>query len=57
MKVTTENGVMKVISGALVLMKGIQKKNNLYYYQGNAVIERTSTVASDDNKDIKVTKL
>ena len=57
LKVTAENGVMKVISGALVLMKGIRKKNNLYYYQGNAVIGRTATVASDDNRDTEVTKL
>ena len=57
LKVTAENGVMKLISGALVMMKGIRKKNNLYYYQGNAVIGRTSTVTSNDDRDIEVTKL
>ena len=57
LKVTAENGVMKVISGALILMKGIRKKNNVYYYQGNAVIGTTTIVASDNDRDTEVTKL
>ena len=35
--VTMRDGILKVTSGALVIMKGI-RKNNLYYYQGSTVI-------------------
>ncbi|XP_027118463.1 uncharacterized mitochondrial protein AtMg00300-like [Coffea arabica] len=55
-KVSTYNGVMKIISGALVLVKGIQKNNNLYYYQGNAVVG-VAAVTSNDDRKLKVTRL
>ena len=55
-KVSAYNGVMKIISGALVLVKGIRKNNNLYYYQGNAVVG-VAAVASSDDRELKVTRL
>ena len=51
LKVTVENRVMKVISSELILMKGIRKKNNLYFYQGNAVIGTVIAVTSNDDKN------
>ncbi|XP_057982245.1 uncharacterized protein LOC131167456 [Malania oleifera] len=38
---------MKIISGALMVIKGIQKNNNLYHYQGHTVIGTAATVSSD----------
>lgn len=47
--------VLKIVSGALVLIKGI-KKNNLYYLQGNTVIRAIATI-SWENKDYKIARL
>ncbi|WCJ40143.1 Transposon Ty2-LR1 Gag-Pol polyprotein [Euphorbia peplus] len=47
---------MKVVSGALVVMKGVQKSNNLYYYEGSTVIGAAATVSSDD-KELEATIL
>jgi hypothetical protein len=38
-KITMENGIMKVISGALVVMKAT-RKNNLYHLQGLPLLEQ-----------------
>jgi len=37
LKVTLENGILKVTKGSLVVMKGIRDKN-LYYFKGSTVI-------------------
>ena len=42
--VTMRDGVLKVTSGALVILKGI-RKNNLYYYQGSTVIGAVAAVS------------
>ncbi|KAE8695075.1 Cytochrome P450 82A4 [Hibiscus syriacus] len=42
--VTMRDGVLKVTSGALVMMKGI-RKNNLYYYQGSIIIGAVATAS------------
>ncbi|XP_027181789.1 uncharacterized protein LOC113780174 [Coffea eugenioides] len=55
-KVSAYNRVMKIISGALVLVKGIRKNNNLYYYQDNTVVGVTA-VASSDDRELKVARL
>ncbi|KAG8503986.1 hypothetical protein CXB51_002302 [Gossypium anomalum] len=47
--VTMRDGVLKVISGALVILKGI-RKNNLYYYQYSTVIG--TVAAASDNKEL-----
>ena len=52
--VTVRDGILKVTSGALVIMKGT-RRNNLYYYQGSTVVG-TAAVASTDDK-LETTKL
>ncbi|KAE8675008.1 hypothetical protein F3Y22_tig00111708pilonHSYRG00539 [Hibiscus syriacus] len=48
--VTMRNGVLKVTSGTLVMMKGIMK-NDLYYYQGSIIIGAVATASGGDNLD------
>ena len=40
--VMMRDGVLKATSGVLVMLKGI-RKNNLYYYQSNTVVETVAT--------------
>ena len=47
--VTMRDGILKVTSGALVILKGI-RKNNLYYYQGSTVIG--AVAAASGNKEL-----
>ena len=54
--VIAKDGVMKIISGALVIMKGIRKSNNLYYYHGSTIIG-TAAVTSSDDQEFEVAKL
>ena len=42
-----QNGILKVVSGALVVMKGI-KRNSMYLYQGSTVVGTTTTVSEAD---------
>ena len=49
------DGVLKVISGALMVMKGI-RRNNLYYYNGSTVTGVVATVSGSD-KDVEITSL
>ena len=42
-----QNGILKVISGALVVMKGI-KRNNLYLYQGSTAVGTIAAVSEAD---------
>lgn len=53
--INIQNGVLKVISGALVVMKGT-RKNNLYYFQGNTMVGVVAAV-SEANKEVEMTKL
>ena len=55
-KITAESGVMKIFSGALVVMKGIRKNNNTYHYHGSTVIG-TAAVTSSSEKDAEATRL
>ncbi|GMI79054.1 hypothetical protein HRI_001574700 [Hibiscus trionum] len=48
--VTMRDGILKVTSGALVIMKGI-RKNNLYYYQGSTVIGAVAAASGEDKLD------
>ena len=54
--VMAKDGVMKVISGALVVMKGIRKNNNLYYYHGSTITGIVAAASSDD-REIEATRL
>ena len=42
-----QNGILKVVSGALVVMKGI-RRNNLYLYQGSTSFGTTAAVSEAD---------
>ena len=53
--VSMRDGIVKVISGSLVVMKGT-RRNNLYYYNGSTVIGSTATVFEKD-EDSKITRL
>ncbi|KAH0645603.1 hypothetical protein KY284_033487 [Solanum tuberosum] len=49
-KVIADNGVMRICSGALVVMKAIRRNNNMYHYQGSTVIGTATTTSNDDNE-------
>ena len=55
-KVIADNGVMRICSGALVVMKAIRRNNNMYHYQGSTVIG-TAATTSNDEKEAEMTKL
>ena len=42
-----QNGILKVVSGALVMMKGI-RRNNLYLYQGSTTVGTAAAVSEAD---------
>ena len=42
-----KNGILKVVSGALVVMKGI-RENNLYLYQGSTAVGTAASVTEAD---------
>ena len=42
-----QNGILKVVSGALVVMKGI-RRNNLHLYQGSTAVWTTAAVSEAD---------
>ena len=42
-----QNGILKVVSEALVVMKGI-RRNNLYLYQGSIAVGTTAVVSEAD---------
>lgn len=54
--VSMQAAELKVISGTFVAVKGI-RKNNLYYYQGSTITGSAVTTVSDEDKDLKITKL
>ena len=53
--VIIRDGVLKVISGALMVMKGI-RRNNLHYYNGSTMIG-VVTIVSGSDKDEEITSL
>ena len=50
------DGVLKVASGALVMLKGV-RKNNLYHYQGSIVVRAVAAATSTNKKDVETTRL
>ena len=42
-----QNGILKVVSGALVVMKGI-RRNNMYLYQGSTSVGTVAAVSEAD---------
>nr|GEU36569.1 retrovirus-related Pol polyprotein from transposon TNT 1-94 [Tanacetum cinerariifolium] len=49
-KVRAKDGVMKIISGVLVVMKGIHKINNIYHYNGRMIVGTVAAVTDGDRK-------
>ena len=49
------NGILKVVSGALVVMKGI-RRNNMYLYQGSTAVG-TAAAVSEVDKVAEMTRL
>ncbi|GKC38334.1 hypothetical protein Tco_1050718 [Tanacetum coccineum] len=47
-EVRAKCGVMKIISGVLVVMKGIRKINNTYHYKGRTVAGTVAAVTDGD---------
>ena len=47
-EVRAKDGVMKIISGARVVLKGIRKRNNLYHYLGDTVMGTVAVILTDD---------
>ncbi|GKD55355.1 hypothetical protein Tco_1288742, partial [Tanacetum coccineum] len=55
-KVRAKDGVMKIISGVLIVMKGIRKINNTYHYKGRTVVGTVAAV-TDGDKNSEAVKL
>ena len=53
--VIIQDGVLNVISGALLVMNDT-RRNNLYYYNGRIVIEVVATVSGSD-EDLEISSL
>ncbi|KAL0454716.1 UNVERIFIED_CONTAM: hypothetical protein Slati_0810800 [Sesamum latifolium] len=49
-EVTAKDGLMKIIFDTRVVMKGIQKNNNLYHYLGSTVIGTAAATSTDDQE-------
>ena len=50
-KITMKGGVLKVVYGALILMKGVQR-GNLYFLQGSTVVGGVATVSDSSNATV-----
>ncbi|GJU57695.1 retrovirus-related pol polyprotein from transposon TNT 1-94 [Tanacetum coccineum] len=55
-EVRAKDGVMKIISGVLVVMKGIHKINNTYHYKGRTVVGTVAAVI-DGDQNLEAVKL
>ena len=56
-EVRAKYGIMRIISGALVIMKGIRKRNNMYYFLGSTIIGTAAVAASTDDQGAEATRL
>ncbi|KAE8661311.1 hypothetical protein F3Y22_tig00113726pilonHSYRG00149 [Hibiscus syriacus] len=57
LEVRAKDGIMRIISGALVIMKGIQKRNNVYYFLGSKIVGTTAVAASTDEHESEAARL
>ena len=53
--VIIQDGVLNLISGALLVMRDT-RRNNLYYYNGSTVIGIVTTISGSD-EDLEITSL
>ena len=51
--ISIRDGVLKMIKGSMVVMKGV-RRNNLYYLKGSTVTSQVETFSSSDDGCIKV---
>ena len=56
-EVREKDGIMRIISSALVIMKGIWKRNNVYYFLGSTIIGTAAVAASIDDQGAEATRL
>ena len=56
-EVRAKDGIMRIISGALVIMKGIRKRNNVYYFLGSTIVRTAAVIASTDDQGSEATRL
>ncbi|KAE8720956.1 hypothetical protein F3Y22_tig00017808pilonHSYRG00163 [Hibiscus syriacus] len=57
LEVRAKDGIMRIISGALVIMKGIRKRNNVYYSLGSTIVGTAAVATSIDEHELEATKL
>ncbi|KAE8656194.1 Early-responsive to dehydration stress protein (ERD4) isoform 1 [Hibiscus syriacus] len=57
LEVRAKDGIMRIISGALVIMKGIWKRNNVYYFLGSTIVGTAAVAASTDEQESEATRL
>ncbi|KAE8719078.1 hypothetical protein F3Y22_tig00109978pilonHSYRG00092 [Hibiscus syriacus] len=57
LEMRAKDGIMRIISGALVIMKGIRKRNNVYYFLGSIIVETAVVAASTDEQESEATRL
>ncbi|KAE8695371.1 hypothetical protein F3Y22_tig00110718pilonHSYRG00113 [Hibiscus syriacus] len=56
LEVRAKDGIMRIISGALVIMKGIRKRNNVYYFLGSTIVGTAAVAASTDEQESEATR-
>ena len=57
LEVRAKDGIMRIIFGALVIIKGIRKRNNVYYFLGSTIIGTTIVAASTNDQGSEATRL
>ena len=56
-EVRVKDRIMRIISGALVIMKGIRKRNNVYYFLDSTIIGIAVVAASIDDQGSEAIRL
>ncbi|KAE8703256.1 DEAD-box ATP-dependent RNA helicase 57 [Hibiscus syriacus] len=57
LEVRAKDGIMRIIFGALAIMKGTRKRNNVYYFLGSTIVRTTAVAASTDEQKSEATRL
>ena len=50
-EVRVKDRIMRLISGALVIIKGIRKRNNVYYFLGSTIIGTVAVTTSTNDQE------
>ncbi|KAE8678648.1 hypothetical protein F3Y22_tig00111402pilonHSYRG00027 [Hibiscus syriacus] len=51
LEVRAKDEIMMIISGALVIMKGIRERNNVYYFMGSTIVGTAAVATSTDEHE------